>query len=136
MTAPPSRLRSALANGAKLTAAMVAAWVIATSVAWGISGAKEALKVTIAAVLCLTPGWLVFAFAGLYGTAAPLGTVIVGAVARMVAALVGALVVKAVRPDLGNLSFAVWLGVFYVLALAIETRLLLTPRPRGGSPTE
>lgn len=136
MSSPPSRLRSALKNGAKLTAAMLAAWVIAAGAAWGISGSNEALKVTLAAVLCLTPGWLVFTFQGLYGTAAPLGTVIVGAVARMVAALVGALVVKAVRPDLGNLSFAVWLGVFYVLALVIETRLLLTPQPRGGPPTE
>jgi len=118
---------------------MVVAWAIAAAAAWSLSGSRGLIQASIAAVLCLTPGWLVFAFAGLYGTAAPLGTVIVGAVARMAAALVGTLAVKAVRPDLGNLSFAVWLGVFYAVALATETTLLLKPpvlpkpQPRGPS---
>lgn len=136
MTPLPSRLQTALTNSAKLTAVMTTAWLIAAAFAWGVSGSGALATVTLAAVLCLTPGWLVFAFQGLYGTAAPLGTVLVGAVARMAAVLVGVLAVQAARPDLANLSFAVWLGLFYVLALATETKLLLTPPPRGNSPTE
>lgn len=136
MNLPSSRFRIALTNSAILSAVIVAGWVVTAAVASGISGAGGLARVTLAAVLCLTPGWLVFAFQGLYGTAAPLGTVIVGAVARMAAVLVGVLAVKAARPDLANLSFAVWLGLFYVLALATETKLLLTPPPRGNSPTE
>lgn len=138
MTSPASR-RRAFTNALKLTAVMVAAWGVAAAVAWSTSGPRGLLQASLAAALCLTPGWLVFTFAGLYGTAAPLGTVIVGAVARMAAALVGALAVKAVRPDLGNLSFAVWLGVFYAVALTTETALLLKPselsKPQSRGPS-
>ncbi len=116
-----------------MTIVAVIAWLVAVGVARELSIHDGALKVTIAAVLCLTPGWLVFAFAGLYGTAAPLGMVIVGTVARMAAVLAGVLAVKAVRPGLADLSFAVWLGVFYVLALATETKLLLARPTRGNS---
>ena len=135
MTGAASPSRYALRNAAQLTAVMVAAWLVAAAAAWGFSGPRSLLQATLAAVLCLTPGWLVFAFAGLYGTAAPLGVVIVGMVARMAVVLAGVLTVKAVRPDLGGLSFAAWLGVFYVLALATETKLLLAP-PSGGTPSE
>lgn len=136
MTASESRLRLSLRNGGILTAIVAAAWAASAAIAWALAGPHGALQVSIAAVLCLTPGWLVFAFTGLYVTAAPLGGVIVGMVARMAAVLCGAVVLKAVRPDLADLSFAVWLGLFYVLALAVETKLLLTPPARGTSPDE
>src|SRR6476661_5067584 len=100
MTTDPPTGRRALANGARLTAVMLVAWALSACVGYGISGADGLLGVTIAAVLCLTPGWLVFIFQSLYGTAAPLGVVIVGSVIRMAVVLVGALVMKAARPDL------------------------------------
>ena len=132
MSSDQSKGRRALANGAKLTAVMVVAWAVSVCIAYGVSGAKGVLGATVAAVLCLTPGWLVFAFQSLYGTAAPLGVVAVGMVTRMAVVLVGALAVKAARPDLGIASFGVWLGVFYAVALATETMLSM-PRDRGTS---
>ena len=74
-----------------------------------------------------------FAFHSQYGTAAPLAVLLGGMAGRMAAVLIGALVVKAVRPDLGMTSFALFLGAFYVLSLATETKLLLTPPARGTS---
>lgn len=89
----------------------------------------------IAALLCLVPGWLVFAFHSLYGTAAPTASLLVGMAGRMAAVLMGALAAKAIRPELDLKSFALWLGLFYLLSLAIETKLLLTP-PFRGTPSE
>jgi hypothetical protein len=101
--------------------------------AWWLSGPKGLEGLTFAAALCLIPGWLVFAFHSQYGTAAPLGVMLVGTLGRMAVVLFGALAVKAVRPDLGLKSFALWLGAFYLLSLAIETKLLLKPPVRGAS---
>lgn len=132
MTPAKSEARQALASGVKLTLVMVVVWGGSGVIAYGFSGAKGLVGVSLAAVLCLTPGWLVFAFQSLYGTAAPLGVVIVGSVTRMAFVLAGVLTVQAVRPDLATLSFGVWLGVFYVAALATETKLSM-PRDRGAS---
>jgi hypothetical protein len=132
MTPAKSEARRALSNGVRLTLVMAAAWGVSGAVAYGFSGAKGLAGVSLAAVLCLTPGWLVFVFQSLYGTAAPLGVVVVGSIIRMAFVLAGVLTVQAVRPDLATLSFGVWLGVFYVAALATETKLSM-PRDRGPS---
>ena len=129
----PTRFGGALADVAKLTAATAGAWAVAVAAAWSISGPAEAVRASIAAALCLTPGLLVLGLRPLYRTAAPVAAVIFGMVARMAMVLFGAVALKALRPDLASLSFAVWLGLFYVLTLAVETKLLLTPRSRGTS---
>ena len=125
--------RKAVRNGLKLTGVMGVAWLLAAGPAWALGGRDGLLLLSLAAAVCLIPGWLVFAFHSQYGTAAPPVAVLAAMVGRMFAVLCGAVAVKAVRPDLDMTSFALCLGVFYMLSLATETRLLLPPPARGTS---
>jgi hypothetical protein len=90
-------------------------------------------ELTIAATLCLIPGWLVFVIHSQYGTAAPVAVFLIATAGRMAAVLIGALAVQSVRPDLDMKAFALFLGAFYVISLLIETKLLLTSPCRGTS---
>ncbi len=132
MTSPEDR-GGAFRKSLALTAVMVIAWALLAAPAWWIAGRAGLEGLSLAAALCLIPGWLVFAIQSKYRTAAPLAAVLASTAGRMAAVLFGALAVKAVRPDLGMKSFGIWLGAFYVLALATETKLLLTPQARGTS---
>lgn len=120
-----SRLRRGFRNGLLLTVSLLAGWAVVVSLAWVIPGVMVWQEAALAAALCLIPGWLVFTFDSQYGTAAPLAVFLIATAGRMAAVLVGALAVKAARPDLDMKAFALSLGAFYVLSLAIETKLLL-----------
>ena len=122
-----------LRDAGVLTAITAAAWAVAAGLAFAFSGPRGLEAVTWAAAVCLIPGWLVFALQGQYGTAAPLAALLFGVLGRMAVVLSAALAVKAVRPELEMKSFGLWLGAFYVLTLAVETKLLLTPPRRGTS---
>jgi len=126
---------AAVRNGLVLTAGVLLLWLLIAWPAWRFLGPKGLEGLTFAAALCLIPGWLVFALNSQYGTAAPLAVFLTGTVGRMAAVLCGALAIKATRPDLDMKSFALFLGAFYVLALAIETKLLSKP-PRRGTPSD
>jgi len=127
-------LARGLKNALLLTACLLAGWAVVASLAWVLAGAAVWVETAIAATLCLIPGWLVFAFYSQYGTAAPLAVFLMATAGRMAAVVVGALAVKAVRPDLDMKAFALSLGAFYVLSLAIETKLLLkTPAERTST---
>lgn len=125
----------AVRQGLKLTVAALLLGLLFAGPAWWFLGLKGLEGLAIAAALCLIPGWLVFALHSQYGTAAPLAVMLTGTLGRMVAVLCGALAVKAMRPDLDMKSFALFLGAFYVLALAIETKLLSKP-PCRGTPSD
>lgn len=126
----------ALRRGAILAAAVVVAVLLLAGPAYWLSGLIGVKGLVVAAGLCLVPGWLVFAFHSLYGTTAPTASLLVGMAGRMAVVLVGALAAKAAWPELNLKSFGLWLGLFYMLTLAVETKLLLTPPVRGTSPKE
>lgn len=123
----------ALRRGSILAAAVVVAVLVLAGPAYGLSGLIGVKGLLVAAGLCLVPGWLVFAFHSLYGTAAPTASLLGGMAGRMAVVLVGALVAKATWPELDLKSFGLWLGLLYMLTLAVETKLLLTPPVRGTS---
>lgn len=128
-------LRRALKSGLKLTVAVTLGWLAAAVLASLLSSQDALAELTIAAALCLIPGWLVFVFHSQYRTAAPLAMFLMATAGRMAAVLIGALTVTAVRPDLDTKAFALALGAFYVLSLAIETKLLSTS-PAGSTFTD
>ena len=136
MTSPPEHQQSAFRRSLKLTLVMALGWALLALPAWWLTGRRGIEGLSLAAALCLIPGWLVFAIHSKYRTAAPLAALLASTAGRMAAVLFGALAVKALRPDLGMKSFGIWLGAFYVLALATETKLLLTPPVRGTTPEE
>ena len=105
--------------------------------AWFIAGREGVIGLSAAAVLCVIPGLVVFWIAasfGAAGTEVPL--VILGSTAlRMVFVLLGMMIVQTLDPHLGFREFVVWLLVFYLVLLAVETCLvLLSSASRGGQP--
>ncbi|MGH7200630.1 MAG: hypothetical protein ACREJB_08505 [Planctomycetaceae bacterium] len=125
---------------ARLTAACGLLWLALCGPAWWLAGSEGLWGLTISALLCLVPGLIVFVVAAFGRTAAsPVGAVLLGMALRMTFVLVGVLVVRGVRPDLGLRSFLVWLVMFYLVTLAIETWLVLRStdhsprRPLPGS---
>jgi len=58
--------------------------------------------------------------------------VLVGGALRMVFVLLGLLGISALRPDLGFRQFTVWLLISYMVALAIETAVVLVPAKDGA----
>ena len=84
-----------------------------------------------AAVLCLAPG-LAVAVLSQWASAErrDVTGVLLGMGVRMATALLGALAVCEYRPDLRHSGFLWWLSAFYLVMLAVETRLVI---PGAGS---
>jgi hypothetical protein len=79
-------------------------------------------------ILSLIPGLLtVFAGELLRHRNLSAYVVLVGGGFRMLFVLLGMFAVSALRPDLGFRQFTVWLIVCYLVALALETALVLPP---------
>lgn len=109
-----------------LTAATVVLWLVLARPAWLLGGPAGLEGVTYAAVLCLLPGWLVFFIASRYRVAtARAMAILAGTVFRLLFVLIGVLVLTAVREGLGFREFLVWLIVFYLTTLCIETWLIV-----------
>ena len=121
-----TEIRGPLQQGLCLTVVLFAAVVLLALPAYGISGLDGMFGLMLAALVCLIPGWLVFAIHSRYGTAAPTAALLGGMLGRMFVTLIGAISIMETWPELGMLSFGLWLGVFYMLSLLIETKLLLT----------
>ena len=136
MTGVLLKTRGMMRKGLFLTACLAVAVAVLALPAYGISGLDGLFGLTAAALLCLVPGWLVFAIHSRYGTAAPTAVLLIGMLGRMFVTLFGAIAILETWPELGMRSFGLWLGVFYMLSLFIETRLLLTPPLGGISPKD
>jgi len=131
MNAGHTRLRSALADSGWLTAATLAVWLLLVAPAWALAGLLGLEGLSYAALICLVPGWLVFLMTAAYGFGTSQGAVVVlsGTGVRMAFVLGGALTFRALRPDFGFREFYVWLVVFYLTTLLLETMLTLRHRP-------
>jgi len=110
-----------------LVAVAVATWLVAAAPAWWLGGRAALEGLTIAAVLCLLPGCLMFLFVSRMVTSDSQMAIVVlgGAGLRMLFVLAGMLAMQSLRPELGFREFVVWLLVFYLVMLAVETVLVL-----------
>ena len=98
-------------------------------VAYGVSGLLGLEGLAYSLILCLIPGLLtVFAGELLKHHNLSAYIVLVGGGFRMLFVLLGMFAVSALRPDLGFRQFTVWLIASYLVALALETALVL-PSP-------
>lgn len=121
-------MQNTLRNCMVLTGVTAGMWMALSGPAAALAGRKALEGLTYAAVLCLLPGWLTFVMAA--GLAASSGrrqvlAVLGGTAVRLLAVLGGGLAVRVWRPHLGFQEFLVWLVVFYLAALVVETRSLL-----------
>jgi hypothetical protein len=121
-------MQTALRSAGVLTAVTVGLWIALAGPAVAVAGPGALEGLTYAALLCLVPGWLVYALAA--GPAAPhsnrhVFAVLAGTLVRLFVVLGGALVIRAARPQVGLHEFLAYLAIFYVAALVLETRTLL-----------
>lgn len=112
-----------------LTAGMLVVGGLLAVVAYGVSGLPGLEGLAYSLILCLIPGLLtVFVSELLKHHNLSAYIVLVGGGFRMLFVLLGMFAVSALRPDLGFRQFTVWLIVSYLVALALETALVL-PSP-------
>ena len=108
---------------AALTAGL---WLLLVGPAYYLAATDGLVGVSIAACLCLVPGLLVLALGSmLNASGSPAGAILSGNVLRILFVLVGSLVVRSFLPTLGIREFIIWLLVFYLTTLLIETWFIL-----------
>jgi len=110
-----------------LSAATAILWLILLAPAWFVAGRNGIVGLSAAAGLCLVPGWAVFWLATTFGAAGSQVPLVIlgGTVLRMMFVLLGMVIVQTADPHLGFREFVVWLLVFYLSLLAVETSLML-----------
>jgi hypothetical protein len=92
--------------------------------AWLVAETKGLIGLGVSAVLCTIPGCLVVAFKRLAGESQAALILAAGGL-RMFFVLLGALGAKFVVSGYGLKEFFVWLILFYLFTLALETKSLL-----------
>ena len=102
----------------------VGLWALLAGPAWLLAGTIGLIGLTISAVLCLSPALVAVGFDKLF-TPSQSVLFLVSTGLRFGLILASALVAKVSRPEFGLLEFYVWLIVFYLFTLAVETWLLL-----------
>jgi hypothetical protein len=100
-----------------------------------VGGGAGLQALTLAALVCFLPGWLVLARFGRLSAERPVSGLVVGMGLRLLVVLAAALVICFERPDLRAAAFIVWLIPCYLVALAVETREFVAVTPGSGRPT-
>jgi hypothetical protein len=115
-----------LAEMTLVAGAILALALLLTPLAWLLNGpaglaalAIAAAGSLVAALLALIAGWL------FRGPQAPMYGTLAGMLVRMSVALAVVVLVKQGRPDLAGVALVFYLLVFYVVALTIETAMLI-----------
>ncbi len=106
-----------------LTIVMTFGWVICFWPAKLLRGQSGVGWMSLAAICCLFPGWIIVFLSRLAIFRDPLVAMLIQTLLRLGLVGVVALVVSQWRPDVGITEFYGWLIGFYLLALAAETRL-------------
>jgi len=108
------------------TTGMLLVGGLEAAIAFGVVGLPGVEGVVCSVLLCLVPGWLtIYVSSLIQGSEIAPYAVLLGTGFRMCFVLVGLLAIRSVRPDLGFREFAVWLVVNYLVALALETWIVL-----------
>ncbi len=118
------RKRSVLQPAIHLTVAIAIGWVLCFWPARALNGQTGVWWMSIAALCCLVPGWIVVFLATLDIFPNDLATMLVQMSVRLAFVGGAAVVVKKLRPEFGPGDFTGWLIGFYLLALFVEVYLL------------
>jgi hypothetical protein len=116
--------RSVLGPAIHLTIAIAIGWVLCFWPARMLNGHAGVWWMSVAALCCLVPGWIVVFLSTLDIFPNHLAVMLVQMSVRLATVGGAAVVVKRLRPDFGPADFAGWLVGFYVLALFVEVYLL------------
>jgi hypothetical protein len=118
-----------------IAGALFVAWLAASVVAYAIIGIAGPLAAAVAAGLCLVGALVGLALANLFhGPSAVVYSLVVGMLARTLVPLAGGIVLARGVPWLAECGLIYYLLVFYIIALATETVLLVAKVPSSTAP--
>lgn len=118
-----------------LAAVSAAAWLVLAGPAYAIAGTTALEGLSYAAILCLVPGWIIVLVGAKFrSNHSQIAMVfLAGSTLRLLFVLIGTLVIRTVRPELGLREFFIWLLAFYFTTLATETMLVLKQKPASNA---
>jgi hypothetical protein len=119
-----SSFKKGLGQAFWLTLIFVAGWALCFWPARWLRGEPGVWWMTIAAICCLVPGWIVVFLSMIAIVRNELSAMLIQTMVRLFAVAGVALIVKKSRPELGFVDFFVWLVGFYLLALVVEVKLI------------
>ena len=119
-----SSLKSGLVSAFWLTVTLAVGWVVCVLPARMLRGDSGVWWMTIAAICCLIPGWIVVFLSMVAIVRNEFTAMAIQMLIRLFAVASVALVVRRFRPELGFVDFFGWLVGFYLLALVTEVVVL------------
>jgi hypothetical protein len=124
---PEGAMSLAVKRSTVLLGVVGSLWAILAWPAYQWAGADALVGLSLAAIMCFFPGLAIFAMTASVPAGSPkaAGLIVAGSGLRMVVVFAGVLVVQAVFPNLKFREFLVWVLVFYLATLCLETVLLL-----------
>lgn|GEM_PF-647642 len=115
-----------------LTVAITVGWVVCFWPARILRGDAGIFWMSIAAVCCLVPGWLVVLLSRMSLFSNDLAAMLAQMAVRLTFVGTAALVVRNSHPEFGPLDFSGWLIAFYLLALFVEVWLIRSASSEGA----
>jgi uncharacterized membrane protein YqjE len=116
-----------------LTAIIALGWIVCFWPARMVRDDSGVFWMTVAAGICLLPGWVVVGMSGFASLSNDLALMLVQTMVRLMTVSIAAIVVKSNQPTLGFTEFYGWLVGFYLLGLLAEVWLMFI-RPVAGDP--
>ncbi|MCA9036484.1 MAG: hypothetical protein KDA91_15220 [Planctomycetaceae bacterium] len=109
---------------ATLSVVLVFGWILCFWPARILRGEAGVQWMTLAAICCLVPGWIVVFLSGLAIVRNELAALLLQTSVRLFSVAGAALFVRKMRPEFGFADFSGWLVLFYLLSMATEVWLL------------
>jgi len=119
-----SSLKNGLVSTFWLTTVLAVGWCFCFFPARWLRGESGIWWMTIAAICCLIPGWIVVLLSVLAIVRNELSAMLIQTMVRLFAVAGVALAVRKLRPEVGFADFFGWLIGFYLLALVVEVNIL------------
>jgi len=112
-------------------------WVLFAGPAYWLRGTLALEGLTYASLLCLIPGWVVVYVTARYPESGSQATaVLMGTGLRMAFVLVGMVTLKDLRPEFGHYEFQLWLILYYMAFLFLETLMIVKQNDNTNNTVE
>lgn len=119
-----SSFKTGLVSAFWLTVVVAVGWAVCVLPARMLRGDSGVWWMTIAAICCLIPGWIVVFLSMVAIVRNEFTAMAMQMLVRLFTVATVALVVRKFRPELGFVDFFGWLVGFYLLALVTEVMVL------------
>ena len=119
-----SSFKTGLVSAFWLTVVVAVGWAVCFLPARMLRGDSGVWWMTIAAICCLIPGWIVVFLSMVAIVRNEFTAMAMQMLVRLFTVATVALVVRKFRPELGFVDFFGWLVGFYLLALVTEVMVL------------